>query len=814
MNGEDIEKETKENRTRKTIDPNPYNSTKELKTEKDNDTQSNIENNEENITYETKLNEYNMMLDMYKQDYEQLYMLQEKFENGEIEYSEYEKHAKYMAERYEFMSNEYKNIKEMYEKETLKIEKLSPEELKQKLEELNQELTDEWNFRAHEENGLEEHDDNKILKLQNEINKIKGELNNRQKENELSSLTIEELEEKRKELFGKIVNQDEYNFRTHEENGLEGYDEKDDIDKGLKQIEDEINRRRGKKLEEPEAPIQPTMILEKEMNLNNNNLPAISFSEVLAKTQTQHISTLRYQIYKMAKAPLFKNSRNADSLQKTLMVIPNIISSPFKLIAKGVNKALKTDEMVEEMKENIEALSPEEFAVLTESSEKANDDFGRKIKDDFDNEYLNSRVMRERKINTAYLDLVGNELYNRKGIPKVENDRINVETILKGKRQLLKEEKDPERIAEIEKELVEGEELLRRINAKGNELTFEVDHFKDGVRHKTGEYKDIKGWIFAKRNPDNRELNNQMAEKAKQRREAGAKGEDVIVANLTSDMRDMLDNETKIKTVGSNINNKVDRGLASRGGITVLDQTRENKGKLLLANVAAITTVTRVLTDIHNAMEAARVNDANQNITAQVTPADHLNEQIQKATQQEAAKEMGFAGGTREVHHIYKDGVEGYTKGTDLSEHLREADIAKDGLSISETSPYLQEILGKLIKDKTYAEHGDQFSHTAMETAINQLGDGKGFEELIKALKTPIKTTAKGEMVSYDIDPMTYTTLLTTILASNSLGKKEKRVIKKEKNRIDKEIKKETKNESKEKESKQIEGKGKDKDQR
>ena len=511
-------------------------------------------------------------------------------------------------------------------------------------------------------------------------------------------------------------------------------------------------------------------------NDDPNKYPMISFSEVLAKTQTQHISTLRYQIYKMAKAPLFKNGRDADTLQKVLSFLPNVVSSPFKIIAKGVNAVLGTDEKIEEMKENIADLTPDEFAVLTQSPERANEEAGKKIKDNFDTEYLNSRVMRERKINTAYLDIVGDVLEEKKGLTQIENDRQETEKRLKAIRKLRKKEKDPVEIAKLDEQIIQGEELLQKINEKGNELSFEVDAYRDGVKHKTGEYKDIKGWIFAKRNPDNRNLNQELATVAKERREAAARGEEATVANLTAKMRDLEDENTNVKTVGFNINNKIDIGKNSRGGIKVLNQTRQNKGRLLLANAAIVTTFVRALTDLHNTIEATRVNEANSNIEASIKPYEQLKQQISKATDQEAAKEMGFAGGAREVNSVYNGKY-----GQDISDHLHEAGMVhQDGLHIEETTPYLQQIIQKAVKDNTYANHGDAWVHDGMAKAIEQLGDGNAFKELINALKEPIKTNVSGEMVDYAIEPATYATLLATILSQNNLSKREKRQLKKE----------------------------------
>lgn len=62
-----------------------------------------------------------------------------------------------------------------------------------------------------------------------------------------SELTVKELEAKRRELWER-VGDDAYHFRAHKENGMEGYEE-DDIDKELKLIREELERRKNKETE-------------------------------------------------------------------------------------------------------------------------------------------------------------------------------------------------------------------------------------------------------------------------------------------------------------------------------------------------------------------------------------------------------------------------------------------------------------------------------------------------------------------------------------------------------------------------------------
>ena len=50
------------------------------------------------------------LLEMYNEDLDKLYELQKNYENGEIEYSEYERFALYMSERYKYMMNLYDSM--------------------------------------------------------------------------------------------------------------------------------------------------------------------------------------------------------------------------------------------------------------------------------------------------------------------------------------------------------------------------------------------------------------------------------------------------------------------------------------------------------------------------------------------------------------------------------------------------------------------------------------------------------------------------------------------------------------------------------
>ena len=148
---------------------------------------------------------------------------------------------------------------------------MSDEELENRLKEIAEEIQDEWNFRAHQENGMEEHEDDKLQNLLDEQKKIQEELNRRKEQDRgFDGMSDEDLEKRLKEIEEEI--QDEYNFRAHQENGMEEHED-DKLQKLLDEqnkIKDELKRRKeqnheldgmsdediAKRLEEIEEEIQ------------------------------------------------------------------------------------------------------------------------------------------------------------------------------------------------------------------------------------------------------------------------------------------------------------------------------------------------------------------------------------------------------------------------------------------------------------------------------------------------------------------------------------------------------------------------------
>lgn len=135
----------------------------------DSDDNQNPDDEVEDQTKEDDLNKVNEFLDLleiYNEDLDRLYELQSKYENGEIEYSEYEKFALYMSERYEYMLSLYNSLPI---NKNLKYGNMSLEELQKKVSELNL------------ENSMESHDDENLDDLNKQIEEIKKEIEEREK---------------------------------------------------------------------------------------------------------------------------------------------------------------------------------------------------------------------------------------------------------------------------------------------------------------------------------------------------------------------------------------------------------------------------------------------------------------------------------------------------------------------------------------------------------------------------------------------------------------------------------------------------------
>ena len=344
---------------------------------------------------------------------------------------------------------------------------------------------------------------------------------------------------------------------------------------------------------------QPPAVVENNKDTEKrNNLPIRSFWEIYNDTCTEHVGSIARNINKLSHMKLLP-SKDEDTLQKILSAPTVIFKAPMKLLAKIPNAIMGTDRKIAEMAENIDSLSPQEFQVLVQSPKEVNKMFRTKVKEDIDRDYLDPQFMKQYKVNNAYLDVVrarlgrergaAIELYNAQA--KSAYDRLNeLEEI--GRENWTQEQKD-EYNTEIS--------LYQNCVDEGKKCQKELDTFDEGAKKKSSAYRNISGWFLAKFNPDNREENAKMAELSKARREVLEQGKENEANVYTKKMQEELRNNTKI--VGG-IKNFLDRGLYSfESPVDILDRGPQNKGKLLLTNLALVTSIAKLYEQYTNNLQ-------------------------------------------------------------------------------------------------------------------------------------------------------------------------------------------------------------------
>ena len=315
-------------------------------------------------------------------------------------------------------------------------------------------------------------------------------------------------------------------------------------------------------------------------------------------------------------------AKEEDTLHKVLSSILIPMKIPTKLIAKIPNALMGTDKKIQEMQDNIDDLSPEEFYTLIKSPKEVKELFGNeKIKDTFDQDHLNPQFMKQYKVNNAYLDVVRSRLGREYG------SAIQYYTDMAEK--AYDKMKELEKIGTenwTEEQKYEYEQAVQSHKfgqAEGNKLVNELATFDDGAEKKSSAYRNISGWFLGKFNPDNREDNAQMAKLSKARREAAQTGDRDQVSILTGQMLNLSEQRTELK---GGRKNYIDVGSYSiESPVETLDRGPQTKGKMLLADIAIVSAgigiFNQVRENIHNSglvkahnQDIQRVNNANQNI--------------------------------------------------------------------------------------------------------------------------------------------------------------------------------------------------------
>ena len=353
------------------------------------------------------------------------------------------------------------------------------------------------------------------------------------------------------------------------------------------------------------------------VELSDKRLPVRSFWEIYNDTCTQHVGSIARNINKLAHMNVLPD-KNEDTVHKALNVLLTVFKAPTKLLAKIPNAIMGTDKKIAEMKENIDNLTPEEFQVLVESPERVNEMFGGKVKDEFDRDYLDSQFMKQYKVNNAYLDAVRTRLGRERGLG-IEYYRNQADTAYQ-KIQELESIGQENWTEEQQIEYNKNMNNYQRSIEEGKKLQAELDSFDEGAKKKSSAYRNISGWFLAKFNPDNRDENAKMAELAKSRRKAGRDGNVTEVSALTGKMQRLLRENTDIR---GGRKNYIDIGSYSiESPVETLDRGPQTKGRLLLTNIAVVTSAVGVINQVKENMANREMVEAHNKHLEQVNEAN------------------------------------------------------------------------------------------------------------------------------------------------------------------------------------------------
>ena len=505
------------------------------------------------------------------------------------------------------------------------------------------------------------------------------------------------------------------------------------------------------KTDTPTKEVEPT---------DKKDLPIRSFWEIYDSTNTEHCGTIARLIHKMAKAPLFR-MKGEDTVQKALSFIPNVLTFIPKLIAKPINYALKTDKKFEEMYENVNNLSQEEFAVLTESSENA-----MGVKNPRDKDYISSAA-KQYKINDLYLDAV-NAVYKKRQQERI--DEINGR--IAGYDARIRELRSKQEPLTIDEQVeLANLGLDKDIDEQwGDKIALKVKTMEQMSKEKTSGYRNISGWFLGKFNPDNREFNHKMAELAKQRREAWERGEQDEATIITQKMDDLALAETDIRTVGTNSANTIDRGNTSiRKGspCEILDRGQSTKTRLLIANLAVGAAALKTAQMIQNQRiidaQQAEIASANAKNSANVALGNSNVKGIDQQLVEEAAaeythKNIASAHATGEYANLDARAMEhggSWTRGLNSQEYRTNDDLLHaattdvhtqvEGASmidgVKASADYYSKVASEAIKAHQSYYPSHDFDYTGYMGSLEQAANSQAMVKLFETLQNTISAS-------------------------------------------------------------------------
>ena len=412
--------------------------------------------------------------------------------------------------------------------------------------------------------------------------------------------------------------------------------------------------------------------------------PVRTFWEIYNDTHQEHCGTLRRTLHQFAHSPLFHVfDRHTDTVGKALWAIPDLLLLPAKLVGKAANAIAGTDRIFRRERERIAQLSPEEFEVLVSSADEVNEQqaaLGRPMaKLPQDTYFLEPNLMKQAKVNDLYLDAVYSVLQERteQQLDGVRDANGNLTTPGINQQIAMSQQRirelasqttplTPQEIQELRNLRVLTPALKQLARTTANKAI----GFREGMKLKTGSFKNIAGWVLAKNNPDNREMVAQLARESRTLADAVVNGDLETQYACDERMTEIMEQATSITRVGFNRNNLLDRGKASlartgegdksyvRHG-ELLDKGPQDKTRLLLSNVAiggAIaqtvqTLLTRMGIRAHNG-DVQVTNQANQNIqyrgqaqyqgTQRITDQQTIDQAVDEVTRAKVAGAHGI----------------------------------------------------------------------------------------------------------------------------------------------------------------------------
>ena len=694
-----------------------------------------------------------------------------------------EEHA---DDKLEKLQEELKKLKDEQQKrkDRKELEGMSDEDIANRINEINGEIQDEWNFRAHQENGMEEHQDDKLEKLQEELKKLQDEQKRRKNQNELDGMSDEDIANRLKEIDEEI--QDEWNFRAHQENGMEEHpdDKIEKLQEEKRKLQEEQERRKGKDDKDPELDRKIKRLKNIIKELESLERQKVKVKEVTKKKKRKkrkhpepkpipepggreppgpippeppkppkppkdklprHWVEIMADLQTESSGSIATYFHNMGKIQPFRMGI-TIWAFPIKGVMKGVGKLvgdgmLGVNRKKAVMRENLKKLieeHPEEFDILVDGLTETN--------------------MRQYKVNEAFLDVVQEALTAREDLRKqkaIENDNVvkeamsQVEDEIKRLRRSLDDPAltDDRRLV-LQQQLTQQSLVYSTLGvqhagylAEQEAADKRVTDFDRGKTGKSTRKMNIQGWLAGSFNPDNREVHKQEAEMRRQMREAAAAGDVTKVTEMERQIEDLHeDNTHEIQLLrGTRFEG---RARISRGKHKVEEvhqrsnDADQTKGRELIATIMTGVTLASVYhrwqanqdlqrqvddhLDQHN-QDIRATNSHNQGVQQEINQANTHNQGVQQDIDATNLHNQGVQQQINQANaHNQALGQQiSGTRGTVTESQVRDAGVTEIHRSNAETYAIHHE--AEFVRDNT---PGVGFNHGGSDDAIHAAQPG------------------------------------------------------------------------------------------